>query len=102
MKRIEGGYALVLLTNDCLVALRDPDGLRPLALGQLDGAMCVASETCAFDAIGATFVRDVAPGEMIVIDDSGLAPSVLLRRRARRTARSSISTSRGQIPTSTA
>ena len=72
MKHIEGGYALVLLTNDCLVALRDPNGLRPLALGQLDGAHVVASESCAFDAIGATFLRDVEPGEMIVIDDSGL------------------------------
>jgi amidophosphoribosyltransferase len=72
MKYIEGGYALVLLTNDCLIALRDPNGLRPLALGQLDGAHVVASETCAFDAIGAGFVRDVEPGEMIVIDDHGV------------------------------
>jgi amidophosphoribosyltransferase len=72
MRRIEGGYALVLLTNDCLVALRDPNGLRPLALGQLDGVYVVASETCAFDAIGATLVRDVEPGEMVVIDDNGL------------------------------
>jgi amidophosphoribosyltransferase len=72
MKSVEGGYALVLLTNDCLVALRDPNGLRPLALGHLDGVHVVASETCAFDAIGATFLRDVAPGEMLVIDDSGL------------------------------
>jgi amidophosphoribosyltransferase len=72
MKRIEGGYALVLLTNDCLVALRDPNGLRPLALGKLDGVYVVASETCAFDAIGATFVRDIEPGEMVVIDGHGL------------------------------
>ncbi|HEX3272733.1 MAG TPA: amidophosphoribosyltransferase [Ktedonobacterales bacterium] len=72
MKRIEGGYALVLLTNNCLVAIRDPNGLRPLALGRLDGVYVVASETCAFDAIGATFMRDVEPGEMVVIDDSGL------------------------------
>jgi amidophosphoribosyltransferase len=72
MRTVEGGYALVLLTNDCLVALRDLNGLRPLALGRLDGAHVVASETCAFDAIGATFVRDVEPGEMVVIDNSGL------------------------------
>jgi amidophosphoribosyltransferase len=72
IKSIEGGYALVLLTNDCLVALRDSNGLRPLAIGQLDGVHVVASESCAFDAIGATFVRDVEPGEMVVIDDHGL------------------------------
>jgi amidophosphoribosyltransferase len=72
MRTIEGGYALVLLTNDRLVALRDPNGLRPLALGRLDGVHVVASETCAFDAIGASFVRDVEPGEMLVIDDRGL------------------------------
>jgi amidophosphoribosyltransferase len=72
MKTIEGGYAMVLLTNDCLIALRDPNGLRPMALGQVDGVYVVASETCAFDAIGATFVRDIEPGEMVVIDRHGL------------------------------
>jgi amidophosphoribosyltransferase len=72
MQTIEGGYALVLLTNERLIALRDPNGLRPMAIGHLNDAFVVASETCAFDAIGATFMRDIEPGEMVVIDDRGL------------------------------
>jgi amidophosphoribosyltransferase len=72
MRAVEGGYAMVLLTNDRLIALRDPNGLRPIALGQLGAAWVVASETCAFDTIGATFVRDIEPGEMLVIDDTGV------------------------------
>ena len=72
MAQVEGGYAMVLLTDDTLVALRDPNGLRPIALGQLDGAYVVASETCAFDTIGAAFIRDIEPGEMLVIDDDGV------------------------------
>jgi amidophosphoribosyltransferase len=71
MRTIEGGYAMVLLTNDYLIALRDPNGLRPMALGQLGAAYVVASETCAFDTIGATFLRDIEPGEMVVIDNVG-------------------------------
>jgi amidophosphoribosyltransferase len=66
-----------MMTDDALIAVRDPNGFRPLALGRLerpDGgtAYCVASETCAFDIIGAEFVRDVAPGEILVIDREGL------------------------------
>jgi amidophosphoribosyltransferase len=72
---VEGGFAMTLLTNERLVAVRDPNGLRPLAVGRLGEAWVVASETCAFDAVGATFVRDVAPGEMLVISDEGLAAS---------------------------
>ncbi|HEY7781982.1 MAG TPA: amidophosphoribosyltransferase [Ktedonobacterales bacterium] len=72
MRAVEGGYAMVLLSNDHLIALRDPNGLRPMALGRLGGAYVVASETCAFDTIGATFVRDVDPGELLVIDDAGV------------------------------
>jgi amidophosphoribosyltransferase len=72
MGRIEGGYAMVLLTNNHLIALRDPNGLRPMALGQLGASYVVASETCAFDTIGATFIRDIEPGEMVVIDDAGV------------------------------
>jgi amidophosphoribosyltransferase len=55
-----------------LIAVRDPRGFRPLCLGELDGAPVFASETCAFDLIGAKYVRDVAPGEMIVVDENGL------------------------------
>ena len=68
LSQIEGAYCLVLLTDDKLIAVRDPNGFRPLALGKVDGKFCVASETCAFDIIDAEYVRDVEPGEVIVID----------------------------------
>jgi len=66
--QVEGAYCLVILTDDKLVAVRDPNGFRPLALGKIDGSYAVASETCAFDIIGAEYIRDVAPGEVLVID----------------------------------
>ncbi len=68
LSQIEGAYCLVLLTDDKLIAVRDPNGFRPLALGKVDGKYCVASETCAFDIIDAEYIRDVEPGEVIVID----------------------------------
>ena len=71
LNQVEGAYSLLVLTRDEMYALRDPRGFRPLALGQLDGAWIVASETCAFDLIGATYVRDVEPGEMLRITRSG-------------------------------
>ena len=71
LHQVEGAYSLVLLTRDELYAIRDPRGFRPLALGRLDGAWVVASETCAFDLIGAEFVRDVEPGEMLRISRTG-------------------------------
>jgi len=69
---IKGAYSLVFLTETRMVAVRDPNGFRPLALGKLDGAYVVASETCAFDLIEAEFIREIEPGEMIVIDKDGL------------------------------
>ena len=69
---LKGGFALIILTDDQLIAIRDPHGLRPLAIGKVEGAYVVASETCAFDTIGAEFVRDLEPGEMVVIDKDGL------------------------------
>jgi amidophosphoribosyltransferase len=69
---IEGGYALVALTNKKLIGVRDPLGIRPLVLGDLDGKAVLASETCALDMIGARFVRDVEHGEMVVIDQDGI------------------------------
>jgi amidophosphoribosyltransferase len=72
VRAILGGYAVVLLTPEHLIVLRDPNGLRPMALGRLGEAWVVASETCAFDTIGATLVRDVEPGEMLVISRDGL------------------------------
>ncbi len=67
-----GAYSLVVLTGDRLIAVRDPHGFRPLALGQLGDAYIVASETCALDLIGATYLRDVEPGEVLVISGAGL------------------------------
>ena len=79
--QIEGAFCLVILTDDALVAVRDPNGFRPLALGVKDGAYCIASETCAFDIIGAEYVRDVKAGEVLIIPhdvaDKGLKPSDL-------------------------
>lgn len=70
--QIQGAYCLVILTDDSLIAVRDPNGFRPLALGRKDGAWIVASETCAFDIIDAEYVRDVEPGEVLVIDRKAL------------------------------
>ncbi|MFN3515015.1 MAG: amidophosphoribosyltransferase [Phenylobacterium sp.] len=72
LAKIEGGYALVALTNKKLIGVRDPLGIRPLVLGDLDGKAVLASETCALDMIGATFVRDIEHGEMVVIDHKGI------------------------------
>lgn len=72
LKKIVGAFSLVLLTPRQLVAARDPAGVRPLAIGQRRSSWVVASETCAFDIIGAKYVRDVEPGEIIVIDQRGL------------------------------
>jgi amidophosphoribosyltransferase len=73
LKHLQGAFSLVFLFPDRMEACRDPWGVRPLALGKLPGGQwCVASETCAFDAIGAEYVRDVHPGEIVRIDDDGL------------------------------
>ena len=72
MERLKGSYALVLMTKDSLIGVRDPKGMRPLALGSLNGAYVLASESCAFDTIGAEFIRDVRPGEIIVVNHAGL------------------------------
>ncbi len=72
LKRIEGAYALVALTNKKLIGARDPLGIRPLVLGELDGCPILASETCALDILGAKFVRDVENGEVVVIDETGV------------------------------
>src|SRR4051812_11251843 len=70
--RIEGAYSTVVMTKDRVVAFRDPLGLRPLSLGMLGDVYCVASESCAFDIIGARFLRDVQPGEVVSITAKGL------------------------------
>jgi len=71
LNQVKGSYSLVLLTEDQLIAVRDPHGFRPLALGKLKDAWVVASETCAFDLIEAEYVRDIMPGEILVIDRHG-------------------------------
>jgi amidophosphoribosyltransferase len=70
--QVQGAFSLVMLTKDRLVAVRDPHGFRPLALGRLGNAYVVCSETCAMDLIGATYERDVQPGEVLVISAEGL------------------------------
>ena len=71
LMQISGAWALVVLTNKKLIGARDPFGIRPLVLGELDGAKILASETCALDIIGAKFIREIEPGEIIVITEDG-------------------------------
>jgi amidophosphoribosyltransferase len=72
LSQVRGAFSVVLLTDNCMIAARDPHGLRPLCLGRLRDSWMVASETCAFDLIGAEYVRDVEPGELIVLDEAGV------------------------------
>ena len=72
MDVIQGAYSLVLMSARKLIGVRDPNGFRPLCIGTLDGGYVFASESCALDAIGAHFLRDVEPGEIVVADESGL------------------------------
>jgi amidophosphoribosyltransferase len=75
LRETEGAFSLLFLTPDSLIAVRDPRGFRPLNLGKLKDAWCVASETCAFDLIDAEYVREIKAGEMLVINESGLHSS---------------------------
>ena len=70
--KIQGGYALTLLINNKLIGIRDPFGIRPLVIGKLNKSYVLASETCAFDIIGAKFIREVENGEIVVINEKGL------------------------------
>ncbi|MBC8014177.1 MAG: amidophosphoribosyltransferase [Sporomusaceae bacterium] len=72
LSKIEGAYCLVIMTEEKLIGVRDPHGLRPLCLGKLNGGFVISSESCALDTVGAEFIRDIEPGEMVVIDDKGL------------------------------
>jgi amidophosphoribosyltransferase len=72
LPRLKGAFSTVVMSKDEVVAFRDPAGLRPLSVGQLDGRFCVASESCAFDIIGARLMRDVLPGEMVTLSEKGL------------------------------
>ena len=73
LKQIEGAYSLVALTDEAMIGVRDPLGVRPLVLGELMGRPILSSETCGLDIIGARFVRDVEPGEIVVCNDEGVA-----------------------------
>jgi amidophosphoribosyltransferase len=70
--RIRGAFSVTALTAHALIGFRDPYGVRPLALGDLEGNPVIASESCAFDIIGARFVREIEPGEIVIVDDGGL------------------------------
>jgi len=72
MSKVIGAYSLVSLTSKKMIGIRDPFGVRPLVLGKLDNAYILTSESCALDIIGADFIRDVEPGEVVVVDESGL------------------------------
>jgi amidophosphoribosyltransferase len=72
LSMVKGAYAFLIMTEDQLMVALDPNGMRPLSIGKLGDAYVVASETCAFDVVGAEFVRDVLPGEILIIDDNGL------------------------------
>ena len=72
LQKVRGAYSLLILSDDGLLGMRDPSGFRPLCLGKLDDAWVLASETCAFDIIDAKYVRDVEPGEIVMINENGL------------------------------
>ena len=72
LKQIDGAYSLVAMTGDSLIGVRDPLGVRPLVMGRIGDAIILASETCALDIIGAKFVRDVEPGEVVIVSAAGL------------------------------
>lgn len=72
LRRIKGAYSLVMMDNNSIIGVRDPLGFRPLSLGKIENSWCLASETCAFDLIGAKFVREIEPGEVVIISRSGI------------------------------
>ncbi len=84
VRRIEGAYSLVLMTEEALIGVRDPHGFRPLCLGQKDGGWVLASESCAFDLIHAKFVRDIEPGEIVIINKDGVTSMQAFPEQQRR------------------
>ena len=84
MRRIEGAYSLVIMTEDALIGVRDPHGFRPLCLGQIGDGWVLASESCAFDLIHAKFVRDIEPGEIVVINKDGVTSMQAFPEQERR------------------
>ena len=84
LRQVQGAYSLLALSENSLAAVRDPMGIRPLILGRLDGAYVLASESSPFGLLGAEIVRDVAPGEMLIIDENGMESVRLLEERPKR------------------
>jgi amidophosphoribosyltransferase len=84
LQGVEGAYCLIIVIGDTLVAARDPRGWRPLVMGKLDDAVVFASETCALDIVGATVLREVEPGEVVVVDAAGVRSSTPLPRQQQR------------------
>jgi len=78
ISQISGSFSLIILREKELIAIRDPYGVRPLSLGMKDGAYVIASETCAFDLISATYIRDIEPGEILIINEQGLESMKIL------------------------
>jgi len=84
LQGVEGAYSLIIAMGTTMMAVRDPRGWRPLAMGKLNGSIVFASETCALDIVGATYLRDVEPGEVVVVDDAGVRSSHPLPAQERR------------------
>lgn len=80
MQAIKGSYAIVILTKDKLIGIRDPHGIRPLCIGKLNDAYILSSESCAIDSVGGEFIRDVKPGEIIIIDKDGIKSTTFVER----------------------
>ena len=72
LNKVKGAFAYLLLTGNEMIVALDPNGFRPLSIGKMGDAYVVASETCAFDVVGATYIRDVEPGELLIINDEGI------------------------------
>lgn len=78
VRQIRGAYAILLMTDNKIIAVRDQYGFRPLVLGKMENGWCVASESCAFDLVGAELVRDVKPGEMVILDSDNSEPRSMM------------------------
>ena len=85
IQMIKGSFALVVMTEKCLIGARDPNGIRPLCLGKVENGWVLASESCAIDAVNGTYVRDIQPGEIVIINDDGVLSFEFGERTAKRT-----------------
>lgn len=85
IQMIKGSFALVVSTEKCLIGARDPNGIRPLCLGKIEGGWMLASETCAIDSVNGTYVRDIQPGEIVIINEDGVLSFEFGERTSKRT-----------------